>query len=105
MALKQISRSGTVAFAPTSSYMAVGTMAGAIDLAFSSTPVLEVYQLDVTSSDTEMPLRGSKEVNDPFNRLTWGTLGSDTQEYSLGVIAGGLADGSVHIWNPAKMLG
>ncbi|KAF9618750.1 hypothetical protein IFM89_002445 [Coptis chinensis] len=36
-----------------------------------------------------------------FNRLYWGKAGSgNTEEFSLGLIAGGLVDGSINIWNP-----
>ena len=40
--VKQVNRGATVAFSPTSSYIATGTMAGAIDLSFSTTACLEV---------------------------------------------------------------
>ena len=40
--VKQVNRCATVAFAPTSPYIATGTMAGAIDLSFSTTACLEV---------------------------------------------------------------
>ena len=40
--LKQTKRCATVAFSPTSPYIATGTMAGAIDLSFSTTACLEV---------------------------------------------------------------
>lgn len=41
-ALKQVNRCATTAFCPTAPLLAVGTMAGAVDLSFSTTACLEV---------------------------------------------------------------
>ena len=40
--VKQVNRCATVAFAPNAPFIATGTMAGAIDLSFSTTACLEV---------------------------------------------------------------
>ena len=40
--VKQVNRCATVAFSPTAPFIATGTMAGAIDLSFSTTACLEV---------------------------------------------------------------
>lgn len=42
--VKQVNRCATVAFSPTAPYIATGTMAGAIDLSFSTTACLEVRE-------------------------------------------------------------
>ncbi|KAF9623319.1 hypothetical protein IFM89_000808, partial [Coptis chinensis] len=40
-----------------------------------------------------------------FIRLCWGKAGSGTtEEFSLGLIAGGLVDGSINIWNPLSLI-
>jgi len=109
MALKSIQRSATVAFAPMAQMMAVGTMAGAIDLSFSSSASLELLKLDFASTELDLPVLSSCVTAERFNRLSWGTFGamggsSLQEEFPLGVIAGGLADGSIHLWNPAKLI-
>ena len=105
MALKTIQRSATVAFAPMAQVMAIGTMAGAIDLSFSSSAHLELLKLDFASSDLDIPVLSSAVVPERFNRLSWSSVFPGTQEeFPLGVIAGGLADGSLHFWNPHKLL-
>ncbi|XP_024379159.1 protein transport protein SEC31 homolog B isoform X2 [Physcomitrium patens] len=105
MALKSIQRSATVAFAPMASVLAVGTMAGAIDPSFSSSANLELLKLDFASTDLDMPVLSSAGVPERFNRLTWSNIGAGpSEEFPYGVIAGGLADGSLHFWNPHKLL-
>jgi protein transport protein SEC31 len=80
-------------------------MAGAIDPSFSSSANLELLKLDFASSDLDMPVLGSAGVPERFNRLSWSNVGAGaTEEFPYGVIAGGLADGSLHFWNPHKLL-
>lgn len=104
MALKQVNRSATVAFSPMSPVLAAGTMAGAIDLSFSSSACLELFGVDLSSSESELKLLGNVPVSDRFNRLSWGKFGSDTKHFPHGIIAGGLVDGSVNLWDPSKLL-
>ncbi|XP_077247850.1 protein transport protein SEC31 homolog B-like [Tasmannia lanceolata] len=102
--IKGASRSASVAFSPDSPYLAAGTMAGAVDLSFSSSANLEIFKLDFQSDDRELPLVGECPSNERFNRLSWGKNGSNTEEFSLGLIAGGLVDGSINIWNPLNLI-
>eukprot|EP00245_Coleochaete_scutata_P005204 TRINITY_DN18571_c0_g2_i1.p1 TRINITY_DN18571_c0_g2~~TRINITY_DN18571_c0_g2_i1.p1 ORF type:complete len:1125 (-),score=228.11 TRINITY_DN18571_c0_g2_i1:535-3909(-) len=104
MALKQVNRSATVAFAPMGNVMACGTQAGAIDLSFSSSTCLELFKLDFESGDSEPPLVGATTSTERFHRLSWGTTGIEDGTYPYGIIAGGLVDGSVNLWNPGKMM-
>ncbi|KAK3253493.1 hypothetical protein CYMTET_37261 [Cymbomonas tetramitiformis] len=104
--LKMIERSATVAFSPTAPYMAAGTMAGAIDLSFSSSASLEVFKMDFQNPALEMPLAGGAvPTSERFHRLVWGTTGLESQTHPLGIIAGGLVDGTVNLWNPAAIVG
>ncbi|XP_068661823.1 protein transport protein SEC31 homolog B-like isoform X1 [Aristolochia californica] len=103
--IKGASRSATVAFAPASPYLAAGTMAGAVDLSFSSSANLEIFKLDFQSDDAELPVVGECASTERFHRLSWGgNLGSASDEFDLGLIAGGLVDGSVSVWNPLKLI-
>lgn len=104
--VKQVQRCATVAFSPTSPYIATATMAGAIDLSFSTTACLEVFKVDYSKPSADMPLAGGAvAATERFHRLVWGPTGSDTEGLSHGVIAGGLVDGSVNLYNPAKIIG
>ncbi|KAH7667118.1 protein transport protein SEC31 protein [Dioscorea alata] len=103
--IKSAARSALVAFAPDAPYLASGTMAGAVDLSFSSSANLEIFKLDFQSDDSDLPVVASCPSSERFNRLSWGKLGSVSEEFSLGLIAGGLSDGNIGVWNPSKLIG
>ncbi|EOA37540.1 hypothetical protein CARUB_v10011773mg [Capsella rubella] len=91
--IKKVDRSAFVAFSPEAPFMAAGTMAGAVDLSFSSSANLEIFELDFKSNDRDMLLVGHCSSSERFNRLAWG---------SYGLIAGGLVDGNIGLWNPNR---
>ena len=73
-------------------------MAGAFDMSFSSTATCEIFSLDPPNV---LERRGVEvESHERFHRLVWGALPNSGEEYPLGVIAGGLVDGSVNLFNP-----
>ncbi|KAE9620190.1 putative transcription factor WD40-like family [Lupinus albus] len=102
--IKGVNRSASVALAPDAPYLAAGTMAGAVDLSFSSSASLEIFKLDFQSDDPELPLVAEFPSSERFNRLTWGRSGSGSDEFSLGLVAGGLVDGNIDIWNPLTLI-
>ncbi|KAI3796461.1 hypothetical protein L1987_39132 [Smallanthus sonchifolius] len=104
--IKEVNRSASVAFAPDAPFLAAGTMAGAVDMSFSSSANLEIFQLDFQSDDRKLPLAGAIPSSEPFNRLSWGkSPTSGSEEFSLGLVAGGLVDGNIGIWNPRILIG
>jgi len=103
--IKGVGRSASVALAPDAPYMAAGTMAGAVDLSFSSSANLEIFKLDFQSDDRDLPLVGEIPSSERFNRLAWGRNGSGSEEFALGLIAGGLVDGNIDLWNPLSLIG
>ncbi|KAI4339079.1 hypothetical protein MLD38_024060 [Melastoma candidum] len=102
--IKGVNRSASVALAPDGGYIAAGTMAGAVDLSFSSSASLEIFKLDFQSDDRDLPLVAESPSSERFNRLSWGRNGSGSEEFSLGLIAGGLVDGTIDLWNPLKLI-
>ncbi|KAJ1936198.1 protein transport protein S31, partial [Linderina pennispora] len=71
-----------------------------MDATFSNTSELEIFKL---SSDEEGALGavGKVDATARFQRLAWsGKVGS----HDLGVIAGGLENGDVALWDPAKVI-
>lgn len=102
--IKGVNRSASVAIAPDAPYMAAGTMAGAVDLSFSSSANLEIFKLDFQSDDKDLPVIGDSPSSERFNRLSWGKNGSGSEQFSLGLIAGGLVDGNIDIWNPLALI-
>ncbi|PWA83548.1 transducin family protein / WD-40 repeat family protein [Artemisia annua] len=103
--IKEVNRSASVAFAPDAPYLAAGTMAGAVDMSFSSSANLEIFKLDFQSDDRQLVLAGAISSSEPFNRLSWGrSPGSDGGGFDLGIVAGGLVDGNIGIWNPNLLI-
>ncbi|KAI3510914.1 hypothetical protein L1887_18053 [Cichorium endivia] len=103
--VKEVDRSALVAFAPDAPFLAAGTMAGAVDMSFSSSANLEILSLDFRSDDRQLPVSGAIPSSEPFNRLSWGkSPSSGSEEFSLGLIAGGLVDGNIGVWNPRVLM-
>ncbi|KAK4372058.1 hypothetical protein RND71_007442 [Anisodus tanguticus] len=102
--IKVVNRSASAAFAPDAPYLAAGTMAGAVDPSFSSTANLDIYEVDFVSDDRQLILAGSIPSSERFNRLSWGKFQSNSEEYSHGIIAGGLVDGNIGLWNPKPLI-
>eukprot|EP00003_Mantamonas_plastica_P027869 TRINITY_DN6107_c0_g1_i3.p1 TRINITY_DN6107_c0_g1~~TRINITY_DN6107_c0_g1_i3.p1 ORF type:complete len:451 (+),score=61.60 TRINITY_DN6107_c0_g1_i3:94-1353(+) len=104
--LKEADRSATIAWSPTPknpNLLAAGTVAGHMDHTFQSTAQLELFSLDLADSDMQMPVRGSVSVNYRFHRLAWGTA-QESEEFPYGILAGGLDNGALCVWNPASIL-
>ncbi|KDD72951.1 hypothetical protein H632_c2699p0, partial [Helicosporidium sp. ATCC 50920] len=103
-AVKRIDRSATIAFSPVGPFLAAGSVAGAIDLSFSTSSVLEIFDLDLASSNGELRLAGAPvQAPERFSRLTWAP-GPDPAKFKRGLLAGGLSDGSVCLWDPHQIV-
>ncbi|RIB13203.1 hypothetical protein C2G38_2003608 [Gigaspora rosea] len=104
MKLKEIPRTATFAWSPGQHLpiVATGTVAGALDASFSSTTELELFHIDIHSSDTAVELQPSAVVNSNarFDRLVWGNAIDKT----YGIIAGGLENGELDLWDPEIIL-
>ncbi|CAA7257388.1 unnamed protein product [Cyclocybe aegerita] len=110
MKLKEIHRTSTFAWSPSASLplLATGTVAGALDESFSNESQLEIWAPNFLDKD-EFDLgveglhgpKGHVTDNARFNRLAWG-YGDATRPQ--GVIAAGLENGELALWDPAKIL-
>ncbi|GMH30630.1 hypothetical protein Nepgr_032473 [Nepenthes gracilis] len=102
--IKSVNRLAQVALSPEAPYLAAGTMFGAVDSTFSTSAYLEIFKLDFQSDDRVLPLLGQSPSSDRFYRLSWSKNGSKSEEFALGLIAGGHTDGTVGIWNPLSLI-
>ena len=102
---RQAKRSGTVAWSPIDQergLIAVGTVANAIDDSFETTADLEIMSVDFApGSGKEMAVKGKVKSSERFHRLAWSGLSSGSSALPLGILAGGMVDGSIGFWNPA----
>ena len=125
MKLKEISRTAATAWAPTdyqledhglSALMCSGSIAGAMDDSFSSTTDLEIFAMPLGASTSKEALRlanTSVHTRYPvaclvadfrFQRLAWTSAGVGSADRPLGMILGGMDDGSLDLWNPHALL-
>ncbi|KAF8270128.1 hypothetical protein EI94DRAFT_1572288 [Lactarius quietus] len=109
MKLKEIHRTSTIAWSPYSTpLLATGTVAGALDESFSNDSQLEIWAPDLLNKQ-EYDLggeghngpRGSVSNTARFNRIAWGQGDGSRPE---GVIAAGMENGELAIWDPSKIV-
>ncbi|KAL5498571.1 SEC31 [Sanghuangporus vaninii] len=110
MKLKEIHRTATFAWSPyaTVPLLATGTVAGALDESFSNDSQLEIWSPDfMNKAEYELgdsPENGPKasvSTTSRFNRIAWG---SPNTGRSRGVIAAGMENGELGLWDPEKIL-
>ena len=63
---------------------------------------LEIRKVDFAKRETVA--QGSVKTSGRFTSLAWSPLYNKRAEFPLGVVAGGLADGTVGIWDPSKLV-
>ncbi|KAF5318593.1 hypothetical protein D9619_010994 [Psilocybe cf. subviscida] len=110
MKLKEIHRTSTFAWSPAASLplLATGTVAGALDESFSNESQLEIWAPDFLDRD-EFDLgvegahgpKGSVKDTARFNRLAWGHVDASRPH---GIIAAGLENGELALWDPSKII-
>jgi hypothetical protein len=109
MKLKQIGKSSTVAWSPIYEHrelLVAGTVSGSIDTDFDTSSSLELYSLSNVGCDDPPILLGSCTATERFNKIVWcNPFSTQSDYYSLGVVAGGHTNGAVSLWNPSVLLG
>ncbi|KAH8116058.1 WD40 repeat-like protein [Phellopilus nigrolimitatus] len=110
MKLKEIHRTATFAWSPSPSVplLASGTVSGALDESFSNDSQLEIWEPDFMDK-AEYDLGGLEQKGPKafvsstsrFNRIAWGSPNSGR---GRGVIAAGMENGELCLWDPEKIL-
>ncbi len=80
-------------------YVACGTYAGAIDPSFASGASLELLSVDIQNS--RLSVATECKTPEKFCSIAWGY---PLRAHPAGLIAGGLNDGTVRIWDAAGLL-
>lgn len=104
--LKQIPRAAATAWCATESaptLMALGSSSTSADL--SSEPSLCFANYDLSKPGLEMDVLASvKTEGRRFSKLSWSTFGSENSACAYGLLAGGLSDGCLSLYNPYAII-
>jgi protein transport protein SEC31 len=73
-------------------------------LEFDATGTLEIFAFSPQKINSEVKALGKIKCNDRFHKLIWGPIGTTTETYKYGIIAGGLSNGTIGLWNPLPLL-
>jgi protein transport protein SEC31 len=102
--LREIPRTAAFAWSTSAVHpkIVTGTKAGAVDADFSSETALEIWDLDLKSSDPGVELQSSAkvDVDSRFHSIAWSQPTSARPE---GLIAGALESGELHLWDAEKL--
>ncbi|KAL2160036.1 hypothetical protein VTH06DRAFT_1691 [Thermothelomyces fergusii] len=102
--LREIPRTAAFAWSPDPSPILVtGTRSGAVDADFSDETKLELWDLNLDAADQGLELQpvASISTESRFYDIAWG---APSDEHPRGVIAGAMEDGSLQLWDAAKLL-
>ncbi|GAO14245.1 uncharacterized protein UV8b_08110 [Ustilaginoidea virens] len=103
--LREVPRTATFAWYPESGkpLLVTGTRADAFDPDFSNESKLELWDLclDDQQQGLELQPLASFTTDSRYYDIAWGPAYS---QYTQGIIAGGLENGSLELWDAAKLL-
>eukprot|EP01031_Cornospumella_fuschlensis_P052334 gene52334-63973_t len=64
---------------------------------------LEVHMLDFADqSSSATSIFGRAKASSRFSSIAWSRMSTYSASFPYGLIAGGMADGTINVWNPAK---
>lgn len=82
-----------------------GTIAGTLDSDFNASAHLEVFSVDLTAEpEKNLKVLGKTSASDRFRKLCWSSSGVQGGHLPYGIIAGGLGNGSINVWDPEKII-
>lgn len=64
---------------------------------------LELHMLDFSSPDLKTKLVGKSKAGARFSSIAWSQMSNNASMYTHGLIAGGMVDGTINIWDPSKV--
>lgn len=66
---------------------------------------LELHQLDLKNHRSKSSvLLGKTKSNTRFSSLAWSQMAASSDTYNYGLIAGGMVDGFIHVWDPSRLI-
>ena len=107
--VKEIDKSATLAWGPVAdasggALLALGSKGESVGFDDSGTE-LEIHKVDFTSpgGGANKPL-GMVKTPGTFVSIAWSAMHSKAAEFPLGIVAGGMADGTVNLWDASKLV-
>ncbi|KAJ8286744.1 hypothetical protein GJAV_G00042790 [Gymnothorax javanicus] len=107
MKLKEINRTAIQAWSPAQQhpiYLAAGTSAQQLDATFSTSASLEIFELDLAEPKLSMKSCGTFSSSHRYHKLVWGPHGMNSQGHPAGVLIAGGENGSLILYDPAKII-
>ncbi|KAM7208597.1 protein transport protein SEC31 [Naviculisporaceae sp. PSN 640] len=102
--LREIPRTAAFAWSPEPNPLVVtGTRSGAVDADFSDESKLEVWDLSLDNQEQGLELQSiiSISTESRFYDIAWGL---PSEDHPRGVIAGAMENGSLDLWDAAKLI-
>mmetsp|Transcript_23707 Transcript_23707/g.43997 ORF Transcript_23707/g.43997 Transcript_23707/m.43997 type:complete len:1090 (+) Transcript_23707:44-3313(+) len=65
---------------------------------------LEIHKLNFQEKGTSSTIIGKAKSNSRFSSIAWSKMANRATDYSYGVIAAGMVDGTINVWDPAKLV-
>lgn len=66
---------------------------------------MELHQLDLANTTTvSTVLLGKVQASSRFASIAWSKMSQHTDQYPYGIIAGGMTDGHIKVWDVAKLI-
>ncbi|XP_034048207.1 protein transport protein Sec31A isoform X2 [Thalassophryne amazonica] len=107
MKLKEVNRTAIQSWSPALHhpiYLATGTSAQQLDASFSTNASLEFFELDLADPSLDMKSSGTFSTPHRYHKLVWGPYGLDGSGHPSGVLIAGGENGSVILYDPAKIM-
>ncbi|KAM6076162.1 PREDICTED: protein transport protein Sec31A isoform X1 [Chlamydotis macqueenii] len=107
MKLKEVDRTAMQAWSPAQQhpiYLATGTSAQQLDATFSTSASLEIFELDLSDPSLDMKSCATFSSSHRYHKLIWGPHSMTSGERVSGVLIAGGENGSVILYDPAKII-
>eukprot|EP01127_Copromyxa_protea_P009476 TRINITY_DN2246_c0_g1_i2.p1 TRINITY_DN2246_c0_g1~~TRINITY_DN2246_c0_g1_i2.p1 ORF type:complete len:768 (-),score=242.46 TRINITY_DN2246_c0_g1_i2:1529-3832(-) len=101
MKLQHIERTATVAWCHNRPLLAAGTLVGTMSENFDPTGTLELFQIGKRGLAEPT---ASVKTDEKLYKLAWSGAPGLNENQDLGLIAGGLENGVISLWNPSAIL-
>ncbi|NXL84711.1 SC31A protein, partial [Alectura lathami] len=107
MKLKEVDRTAMQAWSPAQQhpiYLATGTSAQQLDATFSTSASLEIFELDLSDPSLDMKSYATFSSSHRYHKLIWGPHSTAAGGSVSGVLIAGGENGSVVLYDPAKIV-